>query len=99
MTTIVQTGATGAWAYEFEVRTGPKKFNLFGHEAADAVTLQEQGATDDTWQDHIDGTTAEPITLSAECTGLIVKAPGRYRWNKGVTTGAVGLRAFNLDEM
>ncbi len=99
MTTIVQVGATGAWTYRFEVRTGPKKFNGFGFSGSDAVTLQEQGATDDTWQDHIDGTTGEAITLSAECTGLIVKGPGIYRWNKGATTGAVGLRAFNLDEM
>lgn len=95
---IVRTGATAAWAYDFEVRTGPKKFNVFGHTGSDAVTLQEPAA-EGAWQDHIDGTTGEPITLSAECTGVVVRAPGAYRWNKGTTSGAVGLRAFNQEEM
>lgn len=96
--TIVREGATTAWAYDFDTRTGPRKFNIFGHEAADEVVLQEP-AEEGAWQDHIDGTTGERITLSAECTGLVVKGPGRYRWSKDTTTGAVGLRAFNLDEI
>jgi hypothetical protein len=97
--TIVKAAATTAWAFEFDVRVHPKKFTGFGFSGSDAVTLQEQGATDNAWQDHIDGTTGLPVTLSADCTGLIIKGPGAYRWNKGATTGSVGLRAFNLDKI
>lgn len=96
MAGIVIEPTTGAATAAVSIPQGESRsYSGWGFSGADSVTLQVL-TNNGTYEDVVSIVTGLPVTLSSTGNSGIVDGPLVGRWNKGSTTGSVGVREIEV---